>query len=55
MTSNTAPAVITEPKISYINDVLVRIEEAFPGTNTDEMPFDALHDAPDPSEEPAKS
>lgn len=48
------PQLVPEPKMTYINDVLVRIEEAFPGTATDEMPPDALDDAPEPSELPLK-
>lgn len=57
MTSATTPngqGDKPEPKQVYINDVLVQLEDAFPGTNEADMPADALDDASLPDGHPIK-
>lgn len=50
-----APKDPPEPKQVYINDVLISLEEEFPGTGDLDMPADALDDSPLPEGAPMGS
>lgn len=54
MADTKNPVEPFEPKQQYINDVLVTLEKAFPGTDQDDMPADALDDASEPDAYPVK-
>ncbi len=43
-----------EPRQVFINDVLIRLERAFPDTNAAGMPFDPLDDVSIPEAYPVK-
>lgn len=58
MTTNHIPAAgtpdVAEPKQVYINDILVRLDQAFPGTEDAEMPGDAMDNVALPENHPIK-